>query len=164
MYGPFRQHSQYFGCCSIFACHEEPQEEQNTHEQTAGGCDRDARYLTALPESVGLTTGSTIAPLKKPAIFLSERFISARQEEGRYETQLFVYVLVCKGLSNDDVGVPCLRRCGREQGFKTGDFVKENLGRRATVEPLSPGTACSSTVTVIEVHSLRVRNNYCTKP
>ena len=33
--------------------------------------------------------------------------MAARQEEGRYETQLFVYFLVCKGLpglSNDDVG------------------------------------------------------------
>ena len=38
-------------------------------------------------------------------MFSNERFTAARQEEGRYETQLFVYFLACKGLSNDDVGV-----------------------------------------------------------
>ena len=31
--------------------------------------------------------------------------MAARQEEGRYEAQLFVFFLVCKGLSNYDVGV-----------------------------------------------------------
>ena len=31
--------------------------------------------------------------------------MAARQEEGRYQAQLFLYFLVCKGLSNDDVGV-----------------------------------------------------------
>ena len=31
--------------------------------------------------------------------------MAARQEEGRYETQVFACVLVCKGISNGDVGV-----------------------------------------------------------
>ena len=68
--------------------------------------------------------------------------MAARQEEGRYETQLFVCFLVCKGLSYGKItsgwqGAPCLRRYGRELASKpTGDFVKEKGVGWAAVERL----------------------------
>ena len=63
--------------------------------------------------------------------------MAARQEEGRYETKLFEYLFVCKGLSNDDVGVArgtVFEEIRPGTGFKTGDFVQEKLGGGATVE------------------------------
>ena len=64
----------------------------------------------------------------------------ARQEEGSYETQLFVYFLLCiKGLPNDDVGVArgtVFQQIRPGAGFKTGDFVKEEGVEGATVERL----------------------------
>ena len=83
-------------------------------------------------------TGSTIRPPPKTAILFNERFMAARQEERRYDTQLFVYFLVCKGLSNDGVGVArgtVFEEIRPGASFKTGDFVNEKLGggyRRTT--------------------------------
>ena len=61
-------------------------------------------------------TGSTIAPPPKPAIFSNERFMAARHEDGCYEVTNFICIFVCKGLSNDDVGLakeaPYFRRYG----------------------------------------------------
>ena len=48
-----------------------------------------------------------------------------------------MYLLVCKGRSNDDVGVSrgtVLRGVRPGAGFKTGDFVRENLGGLSLVE------------------------------
>ena len=70
---------------------------------------------------------------------------AARHEEGWYENRhVFVSsVLVCKSLSNDDVGVA--RGITVFQGdirpgagFKTGDFVGEKLGGLPTVLNDSP--------------------------
>ena len=44
---------------------------------------------------------------------------------------LDLFFLVCKGLSNDDVGVArgtIFQEIRPGAGFKTGDFVKEKLG------------------------------------
>ena len=60
----------------------------------------------------------------------------ARHEEGGYETKIFVLFLVCKGLSNDDVGVArgaVFQNIWPGGGFKTGHFGKKKLGG-ATVE------------------------------
>ena len=59
--------------------------------------------------------------------------MAARQEEGCYETQLFVldYCLACKGLSSDDVGVArgnVFEEIRRGAGFKTDDFAEEKRG------------------------------------
>ena len=58
--------------------------------------------------------------------------MAARQEEeGRYETQLFVYFLACKGLSHDDVGVArgtVFQETRLGAGFENVDFVEEKLG------------------------------------
>ena len=60
--------------------------------------------------------------------------MAARHEEERYTTNtkhVFKCVPVCKGLSNDDVGVATgtvLQEIRPGAGFKTDDFVKENLG------------------------------------
>ena len=54
-----------------------------------------------------------------------------------------MYVLVCKGLTIDDVGVSVdtvAQETRPGAGLETGDFVKENLGG-ATVERLSRGVA-----------------------
>ena len=56
--------------------------------------------------------------------------MAALQEEGRYETQFFEYVLGCKGLLNDDVGVArgtVFEEIRPGAGFKTSDVVKEKL-------------------------------------
>ena len=44
-------------------------------------------------------------PPREPAIPFNERFMAARHEEGCYENNFCKYVLVCKGLSNDDIEV-----------------------------------------------------------
>ena len=46
------------------------------------------------------------------------------------KTTIFTYLLVCKGLSNDDVGAggTIFQEIRPRAGFKTGDFVKEMLG------------------------------------
>ena len=47
------------------------------------------------------------------------------------ENNLFIYFLVCKGLSIDDVGVSrdtVFQEIRRGAGFETGDSVKENFG------------------------------------
>ena len=78
-----------------------------------------------------LGTDSTIDPPVKPATFFNKRFMAARQEGGRYESQLFVYVLVCKGLSDDDVGVAwgtVSEEIRPAAGVKTSDLVIEKIG------------------------------------
>ena len=58
--------------------------------------------------------------------------MAARHEEGCYEKiQFFTYFIVCKGLSNYDVGGTrgtVSHDIWPGAGFKTGDFVKEKLG------------------------------------
>ena len=64
--------------------------------------------------------------------------MAARHEEGCYKyIYVFGCLLVCEGLSNDDVGVArgtVFQAIRSEAGFKTGDFFKEKLGgyRRTT--------------------------------
>ena len=53
----------------------------------------------------GPLADSTIAPPPKPAFFFNERFMAARHEEGCYGMHFSMHFLVCRGLSNDDVGV-----------------------------------------------------------
>ena len=73
-------------------------------------------------------------------MFSNERFTAARQEEGRYETQLFVYFLACKGLSNDDVGVArgtVFQEVRPGAGFKKPAIsLKKSWGGGYTVERL----------------------------
>ena len=62
-------------------------------------------------------TGSTIASPPKPAVFLNERFmviVHGCSVEGRMLWKLcpFIYFLICRGLSNDRVGV-----CGKGHRF-----------------------------------------------
>ena len=58
--------------------------------------------------------------------------MSARHEEECYEKNILKHVLVCEGLSNDDVGVArgivFQEKIRPGVGFKTGDFVQEKLG------------------------------------
>ena len=57
--------------------------------------------------------------------------MAARHEEGCYGKKIITYDLVCKGLSNDDVGVArgaVLQELRPGAGFKTGGFVEEKLG------------------------------------
>ena len=79
------------------------------------------------------STGSTIAPpKKKPVIFFDERFMAARHEEGCHGKTIFTYFPVCKGLSNDDIGVArgtVILETRTEAGVKTSEFVNEELGR-----------------------------------
>ena len=73
---------------------------------------------------------TTIAPPPKPAIFFNGRFVAARYDEGCYEKNILKHFLVCKGLSNDDVGVArgiVFQEIRPGAGCKTGDFVKEKL-------------------------------------
>ena len=45
-------------------------------------------------------------PPRHPAILFKERFMAARhEEEGCFEKNICKYVLVCKGLSHDDIEV-----------------------------------------------------------
>ena len=75
----------------------------------------------------------------KPAIFFHERFMAAaRHEERRHEDISSKYLVVCEGLSNDDVGLargPLFLETVRPGAcFKTSDFVEENLGGGGGVE------------------------------
>ena len=52
------------------------------------------------------------------------------------------YFLVCRGLSNDGVGVArgtAFQEIRPGAGFKNGNFVKESFGRATTVERLGRG-------------------------
>ena len=52
---------------------------------------------------------------------------------------VFIYNVACEGLSNDDIvvaGGTVVQETRPGAGFKTGIFVKEKLGGRATVERL----------------------------
>ena len=65
-----------------------------------------------------------------------------RHEEGCHEKKsIFTCVLVCTGLSNDDVGVVARGTVFQDirpgAGFKTGNFVEEELGGGATAERLT---------------------------
>ena len=74
---------------------------------------------------------STTAPPQKPLIFFNERFMAARHEEGCYENNISMCSLVCKEISEDDVGVArgtVSQETRPGAGLKTGDFVKEKLG------------------------------------
>ena len=77
-------------------------------------------------------TDSTIAPPQNQRFSsTNERFVAARHEEGCYEENIFIHCFVCKGLSNDDVGVArgtLFEEIRPDAGFKTDDFVKENWG------------------------------------
>ena len=51
--------------------------------------------------------------------------------KGSVERKVSIYFLVCKGLSNDGVGVArgtVFQEARPGAGFTTGDFVKEKLG------------------------------------
>ena len=64
-------------------------------------------------------------------MFFNERFMAARHEDGRFAKRNFMYFLVCKGLSNDDVGGTRgteFQEIRPGAGFETGDFVTEMLG------------------------------------
>ena len=81
-------------------------------------------------------------PPPNPAIFFNRLFsgLLDRHEEGdATKKNVFMYVLVCKGLSNDDVGVdrgsPYFRRIRPEAGSHTGDFVKEKLAGSTVERP-----------------------------
>ena len=56
--------------------------------------------------------------------------MATRHEERCYEKSISVYLLVCKGQSNDDVGVASgtlFQELRPDAGFEAGDFVKEEL-------------------------------------
>ena len=58
--------------------------------------------------------------------------MAARPEEGCYKNRILNHFHACKSLSNDYVGVArgtVLQEIQPGVGFKTGDFVKEMLGR-----------------------------------
>ena len=66
----------------------------------------------------------------KPAFFLNERFVAARHKEGCYKKNASVHFLVCKGLSNGDIGVTrgaVIKDIRPGAGVNTGDFVEEKL-------------------------------------
>ena len=71
-------------------------------------------------------------PPPKPAIFLHECLMAARLEEGCYEEHFFMCFLVCKGLSNNEVGgwqgAPYFRRYGRELVSKQAISLKIRWG------------------------------------
>ena len=57
--------------------------------------------------------------------------MAARHQVGCDEKRIFMYFLVCKGPSNDDVGVKrgtVLQKIRPGAGLKTGDVVEEKLG------------------------------------
>ena len=57
--------------------------------------------------------------------------MAARHQEDAMKTCTFKRFLVCKGLSNDDVGRArgtVFQDIQPGAGFKTGDFVKDRLG------------------------------------
>ena len=58
--------------------------------------------------------------------------MAARPEEGCYEKRILNHFHACKGLSNDYVGAAwgtVVQGIQPGVGIKTGDFVKEKLGR-----------------------------------
>ena len=82
-------------------------------------------------------TASTIAipppQKKKTAIFFNERTFHgcSRHQKGCNENNAFMYLVACKGLSNDDVGVArgaAFQEIRAGVGFKTGHFVKPKFG------------------------------------
>ena len=86
---------------------------------------------------------STIAP-PQTSDFLSRCFMSARHEAGPHKKSIYTYLVVCKGLSNDGVGVAkgAVRQETRPRaGLKIGDVVKKRwLGyRRTTPLPYPAG-------------------------
>ena len=65
--------------------------------------------------------------------------MAARHEEGRYKKIVSTRFIVCKGLSNDDVGVAwgtVIQEVRPGAGFKTGYFVKKKGVGGASVERL----------------------------
>ena len=65
--------------------------------------------------------------------------MAARLEKGCFEETILTYFLVCKGLSNDDVGVAgvaVFQEIRPGVGFETGDVVEERFGRATAVERL----------------------------
>ena len=75
-------------------------------------------------------TDSTIAPKTSDFLWRTFHGCSTRGRTLRNITSLFVYFLVCEGLSNDDVGEArgtVFEEMRPGVGLKTGDFVKEKL-------------------------------------
>ena len=75
-------------------------------------------------------------PPQKTAIFFSEPFMAVRHKEGYHEKIIITCFFLCKGPSNDDVGVAggtVLQEIRSGAGFKTSDFVTDG---GATVERL----------------------------
>ena len=57
--------------------------------------------------------------------------MAARHKEGYYCKKAFIHVLVCKGLTIDDVGVSrdtAFQKIRPGAVFESSDFVKEKLG------------------------------------
>ena len=58
--------------------------------------------------------------------------MASSHEEECYANNIFTYFFVCKGPSNDVVGVAMgtvfQKKISPRAGFKTGDFVTEKLG------------------------------------
>ena len=68
-------------------------------------------------------TDTLKAPPQKPAVSCNERFMAARHNGGCYEKNVFMYVLICKGLSNGVVWGALFQEVRPGAGLKTGDFV-----------------------------------------
>ena len=69
-------------------------------------------------------------PPKKTAIFVNERFMVARHDEGCYEKKNFIRIYVFLFVLNGNVGVArstVFEEIRPGAGFKTSDFVKELL-------------------------------------
>ena len=59
--------------------------------------------------------------------------MAARHEEGCDLIKVSIHVLVCHGLSNNDLGVArgiVFQELRPGAGFQTGDYVREKLGVR----------------------------------
>ena len=100
-------------------------------------------------------TDSTIAP-PKPAIFIKERYITARHQEG-YNRKEYMHIFSCVQRPIDRrrrvVDRHCISEERREAGFETGDFDEEKLGPRgATVERLSGGAIVHLSSSVEELY------------
>ena len=70
-------------------------------------------------------------PPPQPAMFFTARSVAARHEKGCHEKRIPKRVLVCKGLSRNDVRVArstVFKEIRPGAGRKIGDFVKEKLG------------------------------------
>ena len=85
-------------------------------------------------------TDSTIAsPQKNTTTFFNERFVADRHKKECHEKVSSKCILVCKGLSNDGVGVASgtvFQEIRPGAGFKTGYFVNEKCGGGGAVERL----------------------------